>query len=303
MRRFCAVVIVVAATTTGCQRPVQVRPEAIEDAQLGVRVKTALVNDAQLGPRVIEVRVTGGLVILSGLVASAEEAARAVAIARAVPGATDVRSQLVIGQPSELRAAADRSDVPDPPARQDDEVVSASRRRLLAIGASVNARQPANDSLASTVTAGPLIRLGAGRGLGLALGFSWFKTDLSSDSPQGPLGRITIRPVMGGLSYTITDQARMSLSLSMVAGMAFNSFTLRGQTARDVIALESGNSVAFRPGVSLWFDLNGRVALNVFGGYVITRPPVTFLEHGQFARRSVRADTSMVNVGLAYKVF
>jgi hyperosmotically inducible protein len=297
------VLVLLAATASGCDRPIEVQPQAVEDAQVGVRVKTAIVNDAQLGPRVIEVRVTRGLVILSGLVASAEEAARAVAIARSVTGVTDVRSQLVVREKPELPATLEADEARDPPARLDDEIVSAGQRRLLAVGASVNTRHPSNDSLASTVTAGPLLRLGAGRGLGLALGFSWFQTDLSSNSSPDPLGRITIRPVMGGLSYTLTDQTRVALSLSMVGGMAFNSFTLRGATVRDVLALETSNSVAVRPGVSVWFDLNSRAAVNVFSGYVITRPEVTFLEHGQFATRSVRADTAVLNVGLAYKVF
>ena len=297
------VLVLTAATCTGCNRPIQVQPQAVEDAQLGVRVKTAIVNDAQLGPRVIEVRATRGLVTLSGLVASAEEAARAVDIARSVTGVTDVRSQLVVREMLEPPAPLEEVDAHDRPTPLDDEIDSAGRRRLLAVGASVNTRHPSNDSLASSLTVGPLLRLGAGRGLGLALGFSWFQADLSSNSSPHALGRITIRPVMGGLSYTLTDQTWVSLSLSMVGGMAFNSFTLRGDTARDVLALETGNSLAVRPGVSVWFDLNSRTAVNVFSGYVITRPEVTFLEHGRFATRSVRADTAVLNVGLAYKVF
>ncbi|HUE87926.1 MAG TPA: BON domain-containing protein [Vicinamibacterales bacterium] len=303
MRHPGILLVVLAAATAGCDRPIEIQPQAVEDAQVGVRVKTALVNDAQLGPRVIEVRVTRGLVILSGAVASDEEAARAIEIARAVPGVTDVRSQLVVRQLSELRAPADGGDELDRPVRPDDEIVSASRRRLLAIGGSVNAREPSDTRLASTLSVGPLIRLGTGRGLGVTTGFSWFQTDLSPDSSPGRLGRITIRPVMGGLSYTFTDQSRVALSLSMVGGMAFNSFTLTESTPRDVLALEVDNSVAARPGVSLWVDLNSRAALNVFTGYVITRPQITFLEHGAFVRRSVRADTAVFNVGLAYKVF
>jgi hypothetical protein len=294
--------ILLVAAAAGCDRPVRVQPQAVEDAQLGVRVKTALVNDERLGPRVIEVRVARGLVILSGMVASDEEIARAIEVTRAVPGVTDVRSQLVVRELAVLLAPADEQP-PDPATRVDDEIASASRRRLLAVGLAVNTRQPHDDTLASGLTAAPLLRLGAGRGPGIAVGFSWFKADLSAPPSPSTLGRITIRPVMGGLSYTFTDQARLALSLSLVGGMAFNSFTLRGSTAGDVLALEVSNSVAARPGVSVWVDLGSRAALNVFSGYVITRPQITFLEHGQFARRQVRADAAVFNVGLAYKVF
>lgn len=303
MRHLCAgLMIVVAAVGCGSQRAVQVQPQALEDAQVGVRVKTALVNDPQLGPRVIEVRVSRGLVILTGLVNSAEEAARAVELVRAVPGVADVRSQLVVRQPTAIDGPAAIEPLVRP-VRATDEITRASRRRLLAIGASVNARRVSDESLAGGMTLGPIFRVGSGRGVGLTLGLSWFNADLALPSSPGPLGRITVRPVMAGLGYTFTDDARWSVGASMVGGLSFNSFTLQESTARDVLALEIDNSLALRPGLSVWLDLNSRLALNVFSGYVFTRPQMTFLESGQFARRAVRADTAVFNVGMAYKVF
>jgi hyperosmotically inducible periplasmic protein len=303
MMRFCAafIVIVVATACGGGGRPVQVQPQAVEDAQVGVRVKTALVNDPQLGPRVIEVRVSRGLVILSGQVNSADEATRAIELARAVPGVTDVRSQLVVQELSAV-APVRLEDPLERPGRP-DEIASASRRRLLAVGASVNTYQASDDRLATGMILGPLFRLGSGRGLGLTMGLGWFRADLASDSSPGALGRITVRPVMGGASYTLTDDNRWSIGASLVGGMAFNSFSLEDTTAQDVLALDIDNSLAIRPGLSLWVDVNSRVAFNVFTGYVITRPQMTFLEEGQFARRTVRADTAVLNVGMVYKVF
>ncbi|MBA3271842.1 MAG: BON domain-containing protein [Acidobacteria bacterium] len=297
----CIVLAVIAATTVGCDRPIQIQPGVIEDAQLGVRIKTALVNDAQLGPRPIEVRVTRSVVTLSGLVTSTAEVARAIDLVRALPGVAEVRSELVVRAPSETVAgnAATR----DPPAPTGAErEVSASRRRRFAIGASVNARRPAN-GLVSGTTVGPLFRLGTGRGLGLTLGFGWFDADLSTGASPEAQGRMTIRPVMGGASYTITDQARWAMSLSMVGGMAFNSFALEELVSREGLAVEVDNSLAVRPGVSLWFDLNSRAAFNVFAGYLVTRPQAIFLESGRFTRHPLRADTAVFNIGLAYKVF
>lgn len=303
MWRLPAVLLVFAATSAGCQRPIQIEPQAVDDAQLGARIKTVLVNDAELGPRIIEVRVTRGVVTLSGLVGSASEAERAVELARTVPGVTDVRSRLVVQDLSASPAAPDDGAITDIRARPTRQEASATQRRLLAIGASLNTREPTSDRLASDLTVGPLVRLGTGRGLGITLGFSWFKADLAPETSAGTLGRLTIRPVMGGASYTFTDQARWALSMSLVGGMAFNSFTLDQAAPRDVLALEIDNSFAVRPGVSLWYDVNSRAALNFFTGYVITRPQVTYLEFGDFAKRTVRADTAVVNIGLAYKLF
>ena len=303
MWRLCAVLIVLAVSVAGCERPIQVEPHAIDDAQLGARIKTVLVNDAQLGPRIIEVRVTRGTVTLSGLVGSAAEADRAVELARGVPGVSDVRSRLVVENLSASPVTPEHETISDAPSRFAEQEPSATRRRLLAVGASLNSREPTSDRLASNLTVGPLVRLGTGQGLGLTMGFSWFMADLAPAASTGTLGRVAIRPVMAGASYTFTDQARWALSMSLVGGVAFNSFTLNEAAPRDVLALEIGNSFAARPGISLWFDVNSRVALNLFTGYVIARPQVTFLEFGDFAKRTMRADAAVINVGLAYKLF
>lgn len=267
------------------------------------RVKTMLVNDRQLGTRIIEVRVDGRVVTLSGLVASTEEAERAVSLARNVPGVTAVRSQLVVRELSELNAMAADAAVRDVTVRAMQDEASASQRRLLAVGASINTRDPRSDRLASSLSLGPLVRIGYGGGLGITAGFNWFRSDLSG-ADGGTLGRITIRPVMGGVSYTFTDQTRWSLSPSLVGGVAFNSFTFDEViVVADVLALEVDNSPVMRPGVSLWIDFNSRAALNFFTGYVVTRPQVTFLESGRLTKRPVRADTAVVSVGLVYKLF
>ncbi len=300
MRSFTVAVAIAVMMAAGCTRAVQVQPAAIEDARLGARVKTALVNDAELGPRIIEVRVNGGIVTLSGLVGSAEEAERAISLARRVAGASEVRSQLVVSRSSALREAAEGA-APAPRPRTVPES-SATRNRRVAVGASLASVHPSNSRLGSSMRVGPMARLGVGRGLAIDLGFSWFSSDLSAETAE-TLGRLTVRPMMAGLSYTLNDQAHWALSVSMVAGLALNNFTLQESTVRDGLALDVDNSFAMRPGVSLWYDINSRAAVNVFSGYVITRPGMTFLENGQFTRRSVRADAAVLSVGLAYKLF
>lgn len=300
-----AALAIVVVLASGCTRGVHVPPAVLEDARLGVRVKTALVNDAEVGARIIEVRVERGVVTLTGVVTSETEGDRAVSLVRRVPGVADVRSQLVVGQPSTPAEPPARapSTIPAQKGRSESD---GSQRRHVAVGASLNMPRPVDASFSSPVTMQPMIRLGVGRGLGLTMGFSWFDADLSAapaSSTPGTLGRVRVRPVMAGGSYTLTDQSHWALSLSMVAGLSFNSFTIDDTMARDGLALAIDNSVAMRPGVSLWYDINGRAAFNVFSGYLFTRPQMTFLDQGQFTRRAVRADTAVLSIGLAYKVF
>lgn len=292
--------VLVALMSAACGRqPAQVPPQVIDDARLGVRVKTALINEPDLGTRVIEVRVRDGVATLSGRVTSQTELDRALALARAVPGIVEVRSQLVIGAPvapPPQGAAAARNML-------SREAPTAGSRRLLAVGGALGLRNPAGPDLSSTVVVGPMVRIGRGRGLGLNLGFGWFDSDLTSAVTGADLGRVTVRPLMGGLGYTLNRNDQWSLNLSLVGGIAFNSVSIEESQVREGQLIDVDNSLAVRPGASLWYDVNSRFAVNLFGGYVVTRPQTTFLERGAFTRRSVKADTAMVSVGLAYKLF
>src|SRR5690606_19884295 len=242
-----------------------------------------------LGPRVIEVRVSNGVASLAGLVASQAELTRALEITRAVPGIVDVESRLVIGEPT-----------PPPPPQSDESAAlprardlmaesSASERRLLAVGLALGGRRPAEADLSSTLVVSPMARIGRARGLGPDIGFTWFDTRLSPAGVDGGLGRVTIRPVMGGVGYTFTDQVHWAMTFSGVGGIAFNGVDIEGSQVHEGQVVDIANSPAIRPGASLWYDVNDRLALNVFGGYVVTRPRATFVEDGAFTRRSVRA--------------
>lgn len=67
---------------------------SLEDARVSAAVHTALLNDPDLGLRGIAIESRRGVVTLAGTVRSPEEAARAVALARAVSGVRDVQSTL-----------------------------------------------------------------------------------------------------------------------------------------------------------------------------------------------------------------
>ena len=71
----------------------------VDDGVITTRVRTALLYDTALAVRRLTVVTVDGVVSLSGVVGSVEEAQRAVELARGVAGVRDVRSQLTIRSP------------------------------------------------------------------------------------------------------------------------------------------------------------------------------------------------------------
>ena len=285
----------------GCSRPIG--SIVLQDAQAAVRVKTALVNDSVLGVRPIEVSVSSGIARLSGTVASDAEAQRAVELARAVGGIRDVRNELVVRPvPGAAQSTAGASAPGAAPNRDADEghELQDENPHLVAVGVAFRRADPTDRRLASALSLGPLVRLGSGRGFGLSVGFGWFGADLS----HGPsrVERVRIRPVMTGLAYTLGNN-RLSASLSLVGGVAFNSLSRQYRADDPVWVLDVRNSLAWGPGVSLWLDLSRRTALNVSGRYLVTRPRLSVLDQGLVRTETLRGDTAILNAGVAYKLF
>jgi len=276
---------------------------SIEDAQVAARIKSVLVNDPDIGVHPIQVHVAGPAVVLAGYVPDVDDETRAVELARSVPGVAQVRSELSVGgQPPPRSSTSDvliSSAIPRP---ADESDGGPGDRRLLAIGAAIGWNDNRGGTLDPAESIGPLIRLGSGRGLGLAVGFGWFGSDLSAvDNPAEIIGRVRIKPVMGGLGYTVRND-RVSMSLSAVAGLAFNS-VVPGESIGRAVPLDVTNSLVWRPAVSFWFDASSRVALNASAGYVMTRPRLSVLRDGDVVRRRLDADTFHLRVGMAYKIF
>jgi hypothetical protein len=165
----------------------------IEAAQTTAQVVTAIVNDPEIGTRTIDVRVSQGVVHLSGRVRSQDEATRAIELARSVPGVTRVDSRLAIGAdapppddpPPTVRARA----VHDPAA---EFAELDTTPRLFAIGASLGWSEPGHGQLDSGVSVGPIVRLGSGAGFGPALALDWFRTEVAG-SPDRPLPASRLR--------------------------------------------------------------------------------------------------------------
>jgi hypothetical protein len=172
--------------------------------------------------------------------------------------------------------------------------VPVSAQPPIAVGGAVNVMKTRDDALGgSRVTASPVFRLLPRKGLSPSWGFSWFETEFDLSAIGGPAveGRLNIRPVMAGASYTLGGPD-LALSFSVVGGYAFNK--LRGSDQVSV-----ANSPVYRPGVSLWKTLHPRFGVNVFGGYVIARPTVTV----SGAERTLKADYAAFSAGGAIVLF
>lgn len=295
--RLVLVLAVLAAFGAGCRAAVD--PGAIADAQLAARVKTVLVNDPVLGPRAVEVRVQGGIAHLSGRVLTDEELQRLVKLVEDVEGVVSVSSQVRVGPAPPAPPAEGRGPL------SDAEIVEApDDPRLLAVGGSISWTQPSENRLDAGRSFGPVIRLGSGRGLGLDAGLSWYSVQLFEGGAElDELARLRIRPVMLGLKYTAANE-RLSVGFSVVGGVAFNSLVPDDdEVVTGSLALRADNSLAARPGLTIWYDASRRFAWNFFAGYVFTRPDITYFEDGQLVKRRLRADAALVSTGLAFKLF
>lgn len=295
--RQLGVVIVALCLVSACRPAVNF--EAVEDAQTAARIKTALINDADIGPTTIEVSVVRGVARLSGRVPTPAAAARARTLTESVRGVRDVELDLqIVGE------AAPASGSPPGQAQSDGSREASDDPRLLAVGASFGWSGPRAERLAARTSLGPLFRFGSGRGFGPAIALNWFQTMLDNGSPGANAGGslIRVRPVMGGVSYTLASD-RVSVSPSIVGGIAFNALTPPTAGAANRAAVEVANSLIWRPGVSVWFDVNRRAAVTLSAGYLMTRLNLTYVEDGEFVRRTMRGDTTLVQAGVAYKIF
>ena len=91
--RGCGALVLAASLTAGCGAATS---GVKDDATIATRVKIALLNDPQVGPLRVDARTFQGVVTLSGTVKSQADVDTAIAVARKVRGARDVKSELKI---------------------------------------------------------------------------------------------------------------------------------------------------------------------------------------------------------------
>jgi hypothetical protein len=146
-----------------------------------------------------------------------------------------------------------------------------------------------HDPARSTVKVRPFFRMRNERGLHPAFGLNWVTLDFDQDAanPTAPEGRLRMRPLLAGASYTWITKL-MSVSPRAFGGYSFNRF-------RSAQGHRAANSIVAKVELQLWHDLNARLGIVGSIGYLVARPNV--------AQHALKADDLRLQVGLAYAVY
>jgi hypothetical protein len=173
----------------------------------------------------------------------------------------------------------------------------------LNVGASVTFIQPSDSDVESTVSVGPLVRLTARKGWGIAAALNWFAADLKNPSGAGgPFARLRVRPLMAGAAYSI-QRGPLLTSFSIVAGPSFNRVEFDDGFASAGASIDVDNSFAVRPGVGLTVTVAPRVAIVGFGGYMWNRLDTTYRDGAGELRNRWHADAVALSAGVVYSLF
>jgi hypothetical protein len=185
---------------------------------------------------------------------------------------------------------------------------AAQTKGRISVGGTVTFIQPTDSEVGSLVGFGGLVRLNPKKGWGIAGGLSWFRADIDNPATGDPFAKLRVRPLMGGVSYTIGEQPVL-VSFSIVAGPSFNDLdfdddflnTLPAEPRPD---LDIKNSFAVRPGVGVTWTVAERVAIIGFAGYSYNRPDVVYRDvAGREYRNQWKADAILLSVGAVYSLF
>ena len=267
------------------------------DAVLAVRVKTAIVNDADLGGLPIDVRAVAGVVTLEGVVRTAEQADRVVALAAGVPGVARVESGLDIGDPDPL-AEQRRPRLPALAPRPTEGPL-----RLIAAGGTMQLTRASGALRDRLRSIRPVFRFRSSTGLSPAVSFRGGEVALeSAGGTQTALAAVRLRPVMAGMNYSLVS-GRVTFVAGVVAGYSFNSLSVETARAGPGRAIAVANSFAVQPKLDVWFDVTRRIGLTLGAGYLVSRPKVTFASDASVSTERIRINTAVLSAGLAYWIF
>ena len=107
---------------------------------------------------------------------------------------------------------------------------------------------------------------------------------------------------MAGVEYGVA-RGRLSAGASVVAGYSFNGLDVDTGRVGAGRAVAVRNSLVWRPGVGVWWDVAPRVGIQAFYGRLFARPAVTFASDTEIATERLRVNAAVLSVGVAYWVF
>lgn len=174
------------------------------------------------------------------------------------------------------------------------------------VGVAVTRLQPTSDELSPTTGVTPFVRLSPKRGWGISAGLNWAQVDVDGDfaGVDGDIGRIRMRPLMGGVGYTFIS-GRLYTTLSVVGGPAWNTLKLDA-ALRDRLGAEEDHdaaSFAVRPGVGVTYALTSRFGLTGFGGFLINRPKFSVDTSSGEVEKRFTADAFALSAGIVVTFF
>jgi hypothetical protein len=182
----------------------------------------------------------------------------------------------------------------------------------IGVGVALTLYDPTNPRANHPTGVGLVGRLRRGSGFGATVGLDWFKSDVQTeiDGQGAPLGTISIRPVMVGVSY-IRQYHRYAISGGLVAGWAFNSLrqteagraVYRNRTAMPDARLAVSNCFALRPDVTIWYELGNHFAASASVAYRVSRPTVPASSAAGRRADTVNLGATVITFGFVYGVF
>lgn len=141
------------------------------------------------------------------------------------------------------------------------------------IGVSVGGISPTDDDVDAGGAFGFNFGLAPQTGLAPTIGFGWYNADLRLPGVSGDreVGRLRVRPLMAGISYTKVS-GRLATGVSVNAGISFNSIKLDGAYPgffgpNAVVRVDASNSFAVRPQVRVEYSVARKVGVFSSLGY------------------------------------
>jgi hypothetical protein len=187
-------------------------------------------------------------------------------------------------------------------------------KNRFALGANIGVRVAGDSSAARGDTGiGLLWRFGqAHEGWGWRYGLGWYATDVAwkVGSQTAELGRLGVKPLMGGYGYTHV-MGRTSVSGTLVGGYAFTSLrpgdgfadSVSARVGAGAVTIDAANTFVVRPGVSVWYNVNEKVGINLSAHYMLSRPRITVTSPAGSDVRRLNADMFSIRVGAVYSLF
>lgn len=159
---------------------------------------------------------------------------------------------------------------------------------------------------------GPLFRIGQDKGgWGPSFGLAWFETHLpaSAGGVSGDFATLDVRPVMGGLGYTIR-RGPWSYDIGATVGWTFNKAKLLPAAERyfeslgaGEVQIDASNSFAVRPRLRVYYDTASRITLTGSVGVLFVDPEVTLRSGPNSITINRNLSSLTIEAGILFALF